>query len=138
MGSKNGAHFIGRLGKDAEMRYTPKATAMVTFNVAVDIPAFGDNKDNKKTLWVSCVMYGTRAEKVSPFLLKGTQIAVEGRIEPYEYTNTDGVAKSGWNLVVEDVGLLGKAQGAGEKTSKPAEQEEYPTVAADEAYSVPF
>lgn len=70
-------HFAGRLGKDAELKYTQQGKAICNFSLAVDA-GWGDNK---KTLWVDCAIWEERATKLAPFLTKGKFVAVQGEVD---------------------------------------------------------
>jgi len=67
---------IGRLTKDAELRYTTDGSAVATMSLAVD-DGYGDSK---KTLWIRASLWGKRAEGLSTYLVKGQQVWLEGRL----------------------------------------------------------
>ena|SRR5579872_1618310 len=77
------ATFAGRLGKDAELKYTPQGVAVCNFNLAVDA-GYGDNK---KTLWIQGAIWRERAEKLSQYLTKGKFIAITGDIDVRSWIN---------------------------------------------------
>ena len=64
----------GRLGKDAELRTTQGGTKVAEFSIADEV-GYGQNK---KTQWLKCAMFGERAEKVAPYLTKGSLIEIHG------------------------------------------------------------
>jgi len=83
-------HLIGvaRLGRDAEVRYLQDGTAVSNLSLAWN---YGkkDGEGNRPTQWVDAALFGDRAEKLSQYLLKGTQIMVhlsDPRIEEYDKT----------------------------------------------------
>lgn len=61
---------VGRLGKDPEMKYTPKGTAQTYFTVAVD-SGYGDKKE---TTWIGLTAWGNQAELYNQWLKKGSRI----------------------------------------------------------------
>lgn len=73
---------VGNLGKDPEMRYTPKATAVTTLSVAVN-EGFGDNAE---TLWFNVSVWGNQAEACNEHLKKGQQVVVFGKLKPDKET----------------------------------------------------
>lgn len=86
---------IARLGRDAELRYTP-ATGDSVCNLAL---AFShgkkDTSGNRSTQWVDASLWGKQAENLVPYLTKGTQVSViiqDPNIE--HYTNRDGTPGS--------------------------------------------
>jgi single-strand DNA-binding protein len=89
-------HILGlvRIGRDAESRYTSNGTPVASFSGAFN---FG-RKDERKVQWVEFSVWGDRAEKLAPYLLKGAQVFVsasEPHVETYE--KRDGGA--GWKFV---------------------------------------
>jgi single-strand DNA-binding protein len=98
--------FTGRIGKDCETRYTNAGDAIVNFTAAVS-SGYGDKE---VTTWVNCSMFGKRGEAISPYLLKGTQIAVSGELTNRKYTDKSGNEKYSLDVRVNDVTLLGGKQ----------------------------
>jgi single-strand DNA-binding protein len=76
--------IVGNLGKDPEMRYTPKGTAVTSFSVAVS-EGFGDNKE---TIWFNVSVWGNRAEACKEYLKKGQQVVIDGKIKPDKDTGS--------------------------------------------------
>lgn len=95
--------FIGNLGGDAELKYTPAGTAVAEFSVAVS-SGYGQNKS---TTWARCSLFGARAEKLTGFMHKGDRIGVTGEARLDTWTNRDGQEKSALRVNVNDVTLLG-------------------------------
>ncbi len=82
--------LIGRLTKDAELKYTPgKGAAVSTFTLAID-EGFGDNN---KTNFIPIVLWGKVAEGLASYLIKGKQVAVSGRISTRSYDAKDGTKR---------------------------------------------
>jgi single-strand DNA-binding protein len=114
--SVNKVILIGHLGRDAETAYTASQIAVTKFSVATNRrwkdQATGDWKD--ETDWTRVVLW--RGENVAPYLVKGTQVYVEGRIQTRSYDDKDGKKVWATEVVAEEVILLGgrgQAGGAG-------------------------
>ncbi|MGO2204139.1 single-stranded DNA-binding protein [Pseudomonas helleri] len=63
---------IGRIGRDAELRYTTgqNPTAVISLTLACDYGRKG--QDGKKpTQWVEAVIFGKQAETLAPYLVRG-------------------------------------------------------------------
>ncbi len=103
----NSWSFIGRLGRDAEMRYSPKGDAILSFSVAVD-SGYGERKS---TTWPRCTIFGKRAESLAPYLLKGARVGITGEVTLREY-ETDSGKRQSLDVRVADVTLLSKAEKA--------------------------
>ena len=113
--SVNKVILIGRLGKDAESKFTPSGTSVATFSIATS----WRNKDQQTgewkehTDWHNIVLW--RSENVAPYLTKGTQVYVEGRLQTRNYENKEGRKVYVTEVVAEELILLGGRQG-GEST----------------------
>jgi len=96
----------GRLTRDAEVRFIPSGTPVMSFSVANNT-GFGDNK---KTHYFDCSMFGKRAEgKLKDYMVKGQQVVVEGEISLNQYQKKDGTGGASLNVFVNNVELMGSA-----------------------------
>ncbi|HWR53050.1 MAG TPA: single-stranded DNA-binding protein [Bryobacteraceae bacterium] len=105
--------LLGRLGRDAETRFTPSGAARTTFSMATNYRVkdaqTGEWKD--ETDWHNVVLW--RHENISTFLTKGTLIYVEGRLQTRSYEDKDGKKMYMTEVVGESVILLsGKGEGS--------------------------
>ncbi len=84
------AHGICRIGKDAEVRFTPGGTAVANVSLAFTYGKKGDD-GKRPTQWVDASIWGQRAEPMAPYLLKGKQIvAYLEDVNLQTYTKGDG------------------------------------------------
>ena len=112
----NNWNFVGRIGKDAELRTTQSGTRVRTFTTAVDA-GYGDNK---KTTWVRCSLFGKRAEgNLVTYLVKGQQVAVSGELSLDEWTGQDGQKNALVTVRVNDVTLVGEKKSGGMQQQAP-------------------
>lgn len=109
--SVNKVILLGRLGKDAETKFTPGGSSRTTFTLAtnrnVKDQQTGDWKE--ETDWHSVVMW--RSENIANYLLKGKQIYVEGRLSTRSYDDRDGNKRWITEVVADNVILLGGDRG---------------------------
>lgn len=63
--------FVGRLGKEPELKYTATQKAICRLRVAVN--------DDDSTLWEDVIVWGKQAEICDQYLKKGSQIFVQGQ-----------------------------------------------------------
>jgi single-strand DNA-binding protein len=105
--SVNKVILIGHLGRDAETSYTPSQTAVTKFSVATSRrwkdQQTGEWKED--TDWTRVVLW--RGENVAPYLTKGKQVYVEGRLQTRSYDDKDGKKVWTTEVVADDVILLG-------------------------------
>src|SRR5438045_9263372 len=109
--SVNKVILLGRLGKDAETKFTPSGVAKTTFSIATS-RRWQDKQTNEwkeDTTWHNIVLW--RAENVAPYLLKGTQVFIEGRLQTRNYENKEGRKVYVTEVVAEELILLGGRQG---------------------------
>ena len=98
--------LVGNLGKEPEMRYTPKGTAVTTLSVAVN-EGFGDNAE---TLWFNVSVWGNQAEACNEHLKAGQQVTVLGKLKPDKetgsprtYQRKDGSCGASYDMWANDV-----------------------------------
>jgi len=104
---------IGRLGKDCVVNAV-NGKNVINFTVAHS-EKYRDSQgtNQEKTIWVDCA-YWTDRTAISPYLVKGTQVFVEGSPEVRSFTRQDGTGGASLSLRVREVQLLGsKADGGG-------------------------
>jgi single-strand DNA-binding protein len=105
--SVNKVILIGHLGRDAETAFTASQVAVTKFSVATSRrwkdQATGDWKE--ETDWSRVVLW--RGEAVAPYLLKGKQVYVEGRLQTRSYDDKDGKKVWATDVVADEVILLG-------------------------------
>ena len=105
--SVNKVILVGHLGRDAETAYTASQIAVTKFSVATSRrwkdQASGEWKED--TNWSNIVLW--RGENVAPYLTKGTQVYVEGRLQTRSYEDKDGKKVWATDVVADEVILLG-------------------------------
>lgn len=111
--SVNKVILVGNLGRDAETKFTPGGSSVTKFSVATTRrwkdQQSGEWKD--ETNWSNVTLW--RAENLAPYLTKGKQVYVEGRLQTRSYEDKDGKKVYATDVVADDVILLG-GRGGGE------------------------
>lgn len=130
MGSVNKAILVGNLGRDAEMRFTSGGTAVATVSIATtDVYNDRDGQKKEDTQWHRIVIWGKMAESIQPYLTKGKQIYVEGKIQTREWTDKEGKQVKTTEIRADKVVLLGSGGGGGERAARP-QRDRYPAAGA--------
>lgn len=80
--------FVGKLGKDPELKYTRTQKAICYLSIAVK--DFGSEETN----WKKVKVWEKQAELAKLYLKKGSDVFVQGRISRREFTGDDGIPKS--------------------------------------------
>jgi len=105
MSGLNQVVLIGNLTRDPELRYTPDGTPVTSFTVAVNRP-FVNRQGEREADFVPVVVWRKRAETCSEYLMKGSQVAVEGRLQVRNYEDKDGIKKWVTEVVARRVDFL--------------------------------
>lgn len=96
----------GNVGSDMEIRFTPSQKAIGTFS----LPVKSGWGENEKVSWVSCKMFGERAQKLAQYITKGTKLTVTGSFVLDEWEN-NGVKHSRPVILVNDFEFGDSPQG---------------------------
>lgn len=88
----NKAILIGRLTKDAELRYTQSNIACATFDLAIN-NGKNENGEDRKADFIRCVVWEKQAENMAKYTHKGSQVAIEGSIKTDSYDDEQGNKK---------------------------------------------
>lgn len=112
--SVNKVILVGHLGKDAETKFTPSGASVSNFTLATS-RRWKDQQTNdwkEETDWHNIVLW--RAENLAPYLTKGKQVYVEGRLQTRSYDDKEGKKRYFTEVVADDVILLGgRGEGGG-------------------------
>ena len=98
--------LIGRLARDPELRTTPTNVSVATFAIAVSRP-FIPQGGTSETDFINCVVWRRQAENLVKYCHKGSQIAVEGRIQTRNYTAQDGNKRYVTEVMCDNITFLG-------------------------------
>ena len=107
--SINHVIISGNLTRDAELRATASGTQVLSFDIAVNErfkdPQTDEWKDRPN--YVSCTMFGTRAESVSRYIRKGSKVAISGKLR-YSSWEKDGQKRSKLEVIVNDIEFMSR------------------------------
>jgi single-strand DNA-binding protein len=121
----NQCQFIGRLGKEPEMKYLQSGDAVANFSIAVG----WKSKDKEGAEWVNITAFGKLGEVCGQYLHKGSQVFVQGRFKTDKYTDKNGVEKYSTKIQADKIQFLGKNEAAdaiAPVTQAPAEDNDIP------------
>lgn len=101
----NKVFLVGRLTRDPELRYSASNLATMRTSIAVDRQYVREGEERGAD-FISIVAFGNRAETMKKYLVKGSQIAVDGRIQTGSYDGTDGKKVYTTDVIVENFQFL--------------------------------
>jgi single-strand DNA-binding protein len=108
---RNSVQLIGNLGMDPEVKQVSNGNKMARFSLATT-ETYKNHKGEKvtDTQWHNLIIWGGLADVAEKYLKKGSQVAVEGRLETSTYDDKDGNRKFFTQIKVNDLVMLnGKA-----------------------------
>ncbi len=101
----NSVNFIGRLTRDPELDQTNSGTAVCRMRLAV--PRRRKEGKDQGAVFVNVVAFGAQGAAVADYMTKGRQVAVSGRLEHREWTDTEGSPHSVHEVIADHIGFLG-------------------------------
>lgn len=117
MADINSVVIVGRLTRDAELKYTTGGTAVSKLGIAVNKRVKKGDEWTEQASFFDVTLWGKMAEGLYQYLVKGKQIAIEGELEQ-ERWEKDGQAHSKVTITASNVQLLGGGQ-AGQTANVP-------------------
>lgn len=139
--SINRVVISGNLTRDGELRSTSGGMSILKMGVAVN----DRRKNSQSGEWedvpnfVDCTMFGARADALGQYLVKGTKVAIEGKLRWSSWETPQGDKRSKLEVVVDEIEFMssrdGGGQGAGFSGSPKAEAAPVSTIPDEE---IPF
>lgn len=126
--------IVGNLGNDPEMRYTAGGTAVTNFNLATNrVYSNSEGNQVKETTWFRVSVWGKQAESSNQYLRKGSQVLVEGRMNPdletggpRVFTRQDGTSGASYEVTANTVRFLSGRGEGGDYQVKEGTEEDIP------------
>lgn len=100
----NKALLVGRITTKPELRTTSSGIPFTRFSVAINRPF--TNNGERTADFINILVWRKQAENVCNFLDKGSQVAIEGRIQTGNYTDKDGNNRTSFEVVADNVQFL--------------------------------
>ena len=124
--------LIGRLTRDPELRYTSgNNSAVCNFTIAVD-RGFTGQSGEREADFIPVVVWNKQAENVKNYLNKGSQVAVEGRIQVRNYDDQNGQKRYVTEVIANNVEFLGSKNSSSNTSSDSENVEPTPYDFGDE------
>ena len=101
----NNTVLVGRMVRDAELRYTPNNQAVATFTLAVN-RNFKSQNGEREADFINCVIWRQQAENLTNWAKKGALVGITGRIRTRNYENQQGQRVYATEVVAENFQLL--------------------------------
>ena len=101
----NKVFLIGRLTRDPELRYTSSNIPTASFSIAVNRNFTNQNGESEAD-FINIVVWRKQAENIKNYLSKGSQVAIDGRIQTRTYDAQDGSKRYVTEVVADNVQFL--------------------------------
>ena len=112
MSDVNHVVLIGRLTRDAELKYTNTGFAVGKLSIAVNRRKKSGDTWTEEVNYFDVVLWGKTAESLNQYLIKGKQIAVEGELRQNRWEQ-DGQTRSKVEISAIKIQLLGGGRQSG-------------------------
>lgn len=106
MADINHVTLVGRLTRDAELKYTNSGQAVSNISIAVNQRRRRDEQWVDEAHFFDCVVWGRTAEVLNTYLVKGKQVGIEGQLRQNRWEQ-EGRTRSRVEISVNNIQLLG-------------------------------
>jgi single-strand DNA-binding protein len=117
MADINHVVVVGRLTRNAELKYTNSGQAVCKFSIANNQRRKKDDQWTDEAHFFDIVLWGKTGEALNQYLVKGKQVGIEGQLRQNRWEQ-DGQQRSKVEIVASNVMLLGSKGGG----AAPAEE----------------
>jgi single-strand DNA-binding protein len=105
---RNKVQLIGRLGADPEIRTFESGKKRVRISLATsEVRKDESGKRIESTQWHNVVAWGKLADLAEQYLVKGAEVAVEGKVTYSNYETKTGEKRYITEIVMNDFLMLG-------------------------------
>ena len=116
MADLNHVVLIGRLTRDAELKYTAGGQAVCKFSIAVNRRKKNGDQWEDEANFFDIVLWGKQGESLQTYLVKGKMIGEDGELRQDRWQQ-DGQNRSKIEIIANYIQLLGGGQSSGDKGS---------------------
>ena len=110
MADVNVVVLVGRLVRDAELKYTSSGYPVCKFSVAINRRRKQGDQWVDEANFFDINLWGKRAEALTQYLTKGTQVGIQGELRQNKWEQ-DGQPRSKIEITANDIQLLGGGRG---------------------------
>jgi single-strand DNA-binding protein len=104
---RNKVQLIGNLGQDPEIRTFDNGRAVARFSLATtDSYRDAEGKKITETQWHNLIAWGNLAKIIQKYLIKGSEVAVEGKLTHRTFEDKEGKKRYYTEVVLTDMVML--------------------------------
>jgi single-strand DNA-binding protein len=114
--------LIGRLTREAELKYTSSGQAVCKFSIAVNRRKKNGDQWEDEANFFDIVIWGRQGESLHPYLVKGKMVGVDGELRQDRWQQ-DGQNRSKVEIVANFLQLLGGGPSSDRQSNQSASRE---------------
>ncbi|MEY4431975.1 MAG: hypothetical protein RLZZ44_105 [Bacteroidota bacterium] len=105
---RNKVQLIGHVGNDPEIKTFDGGKKLAKLNVATN-ESYKNDKGEKveETQWHNLIAWGKTADIIEKYVVKGKEIAIEGKLTHRNYEDKNGEKRYVTEVVIDELLLLG-------------------------------
>jgi single-strand DNA-binding protein len=106
---KNKVQLIGHVGQDPEIKTFDGGKKLAKLSIATN-ESYKNEKGEKveETQWHNLIAWGKTAETIEKYVVKGKEIAIEGKLTHRSYEDKNGEKRYVTEVVIDELLMLGK------------------------------
>ncbi len=106
---KNKVQLIGHVGNDPEIKSFDGGKKLAKLSIATN-ESYKNDKGKKveETQWHNLVAWGKTADIIEKYVVKGKEIAIEGKLTHKSYEDKNGEKRYVTEVVIDELLMLGK------------------------------
>jgi len=105
MADINHVVLVGRLVRDAELKYTASGQAVCKFSIAINRRKKNGDQWVSEANYFDVVLWGRLGESINQYLLKGKSVGVEGELRQDRWQQ-DGQTRTKVDILANNIQLL--------------------------------
>jgi len=122
MADLNRAILIGRLTRDAELKFINNGTAVSKFSIAVNRSVKRNDNWESEANFFDVTLWGRQAESLNQYLLKGKMVGVDGELRQDRWQQ-DGQNRSKVEVIANHIQLLGGGDSGGQRQGSSSQKQ---------------
>ena len=106
---RNKVQLIGHVGNDPEIKTFDGGKKLAKLSIATN-ESYKNDKGEKveETQWHNLIAWGKTADIIEKYVVKGKEIAIEGKLTHKSYEDKNGEKRYVTEVVIDELLMLGK------------------------------
>ena len=133
--------LMGYVGKDPEITHMDNNLVKARFSLATNERRSKDGNLTEHTEWHNIVMWRNLAELAEKYVRKGSLLYVEGKINSHSYDDKEGIKRTAYDIIADDMRFVGPKPAEGGQTATPpsstSQAESLPTIETTDLEQAP-